>query len=192
MRSVRGVALAALAFTVLGASVASAQRRPAQRTATAEGYWELGTDAALSFGLDDPNTTVLSIPIGVIRAGYYMRPEWSIEPFLSFDWASVESVGSGTDYMFGVGVPYHFSTYRTRSQVYVRPFLAIVGTSFNPDGPGGGNSDSDVALGAGLGMKWPKLGGRMALRGEANVTRQFSDPGRTSLGLDFGVSFFTR
>jgi hypothetical protein len=192
MRSVRSVALAALAFTVLGASVASAQqRRPAQRS-SAEGYWELGTDAALLFGLDDPGTTQLSIPIGSVRAGYFMTPEWSIEPFFSFDYASIENVGSGTDYQIGAGALYHFSTVRTRSQLYVRPFFALVGASFNPDGPGGGTSESDPMLGGGVGIKWPKLGGRMALRGEANVAFMLGENDQTFLGALFGVSFYTR
>lgn len=189
MRSVRSVALAALAFTVLGASVASAQRRPAQRS-SAEGYWELGTDAALTFGLDDQGT-VLSIPVGTVRAGYFMRPEWSIEPYLSFDYLT-DDTGSGSIYQFGVGVPYHFSTLRTASRLYVRPFVGLVGFSVNPDA-GAGTSESDFLLGAGFGMKWPKLGGRMALRGEVNVAHQLAEPqGMTAVGFDFGISFFTR
>ena len=192
MRSVRNVALAVLALTVFGASMASAQRRPAQRAAsTAEGYWELGTDAALSFGLDDPNTTQLSIPVGVLRAGYFMRPDISIEPFFSFDYVNVDGGGSGSDYTLGVGVPYHLSPSRLQSSLYVRPFLAIIGFSVNPD-VGPSSSDSDVALGAGVGMKWPKLNGRMAWRGEVNFAHLFSDPGQSSIGALFGVSFFTR
>jgi hypothetical protein len=189
MRSVRSVALAALAFTVLGASVASAQRRPAQRSG-AEGTWELGTDAALTFGLDDQGT-VLSIPVGTVRAGYFIRPEWSIEPFLSFDYLSTDA-GSGSIYQFGVGGLYHLSTMRTQSQLYLRPFAGLVGFSDNPDG-GGGNSESDFVLGGGFGIKWPKLGGRLALRGEVNISHQLAEPeGMSAVGFDFGISFFTR
>jgi hypothetical protein len=189
MRSVRSVALAALAFTVLGASVASAQRRPAQRSG-AVGHWELGTDAALTFGLDDQGT-VLSIPVGTVRAGYFIRPEWSIEPFLSLDYLSNDG-GSGTIYQFGVGGLYHLSTMRTQSQLYLRPFAGLVGFSSDPD-VGDGTSESDFILGGGFGIKWPKLGGRMALRGEVNISHQLSEPeGLTALGFDFGISFFTR
>jgi len=192
MRSVRNVALAVLALSVFGASVASAQRRPAQRaSSSAQGYWEIGAEAALTFGLDDPKTTSLQIPVGIVRAGYFMAPEWSIEPFFSFDYVNVDGGGSGTDYTLGVGVPYHLSPSRTESQLYVRPFLAIIGFSVNPD-VGPSTSDSDVALGAGIGMKWPKLNGRMAWRGELNFAHLFSDPGQSSIGALFGISFFTR
>lgn len=192
MRSIRIIASAVLALTVVAASGADAQqRRPAQRTTTpAQGYWELGTDAALQFGLDDPNTTVLSIPSGAFRAGYFMTPEWSLEPFLSLTYVSVDGGGSTTAYQIGTGALYHFSTSRTMRQVYVRPFLALVGLSVDPP-VGAGSSDSDVALGAGVGLKWPRLAGRMAWRGEVNVARQF-DAQQTSIGLLFGVSFFTR
>ena len=191
MRSVRSVALAALAFTVLGTSAASAQRRPAQRATTpAEGYWELGTDAALSFGLDDQGT-VLSVPVGTVRAGYYIRPEWSIEPFLSFDYLTNDG-GSGSFYQFGVGGLYHFSTVRTQSQLYVRPFAGLIGFSSDPD-VGAGTSESDFVIGGGFGIKWPKIGGRLALRGEVNISHQLAEPeGMTAVGFDFGVSFFTR
>jgi len=191
MRSVRNVALAVLTLTVVGASVASAQRRPAQRAAsTAVGYWELGTDAALSFGLDDQGTG-LSIPVGTVRAGYYIRPEWSIEPFLSYDYLSTDA-GSGSLYQFGVGGLYHLSTMRSQSQLYIRPFAGIVGFSDNPD-VGAGNSASDFVLGGGFGIKWPKLGGRLALRGEVNLTHQLAEPeGMSAVGFDFGISFFTR
>ena len=73
----------------------------------------------------------------------------------------------------GVGGLYHFSPDRMKSQVYVRPFLALVGSS------GGGTSNSNVGAGVGVGMKWPKLNGRMAWRGEANFMSVNSS---TSLG----------
>jgi hypothetical protein len=41
----------------------------------------------------------------------------------------------------------------------------------------------------GAGMKWPKLNGRMAWRGEVNF---MSVNSQTSLNLLWGVSFFTR
>lgn len=191
MRSVRKVVFAVLALTALGASVASAQRRPAQRVTTAEGYWELGTDAALSFDLDSPRTTTLNIPVGVLRAGYFTTPQLSIEPFFSLNHNSTEGGASATVYQLGVGVPYHLSPDRVRSQMFVRPFLSLVGFSADPGGAAPSTSDSDIGLGVGFGMKWPKLSGRMAWRGEVNLAR-FLDAEQTSINLMFGVSFFTR
>jgi hypothetical protein len=190
MRSVRSVALAALAFTMLGASVASAQRRPAQRTSTAEGFWELGMDAALMIATGDPGVTTLSVPVQNVRLGYFFTPEWALEPFFSLDYVNIEDGGSIATYQLGTGLLYHFSTVRTASQLYVRPFVGFVGVNVNPE-VGASDSETDVFLGGGLGMKWPRLGGRAALRGEVNVGYAF-DAEQMTVGVQFGLSFFTR
>lgn len=141
-------------------------------------------DAALSFGLDDPNVTALQIPVANVRAGIHTSDVLSIEPFMSFNYAKVEGVPDAfTDYTFGVGALYHLSANRTQSQMYVRPFLALIG------GSAGGVSDSDVGLGVGFGMKWPRLNGRMAWRGEGNIN-VVGD--QTVIAFLFGASFFTR
>ena len=140
-------------------------------------------DSRLSFGFDTPKVTTLSIPAASFRAGYFASDVLSIEPFFSFNHVSVQGGGSGSVYQLGVGGLYHLSPNRTKSQIYVRPFLTLVGAS------GGGASNSDVGIGVGAGMKWPKLGGRMALRGEANIQAINNN---TSLNLLFGLSFFTR
>jgi len=106
-----------------------------------------------------------------------------IEPFFSLNHFSGQGIPSVTFYQFGVGGLYHFSPDRMKSQIYVRPFLSLVGSS------GGGASNSDVGVGVGAGMKWPKLNGRMAWRGEVNF---MSVNSQTSLNLLWGVSFFTR
>lgn len=197
MRHLRNIALAVLTLTTLGASLASAQRTPtrAQRAApSARGFWELGTDAALSFNLDAPPggvSTTLSIPVGVLRAGYFHSPQLSIEPFFSLLYVSADGGASASNYTLGVGGVYHLSPARTTSVMFVRPFLAMVGESDDPGGAGNSTSNTDFALGAGFGMKWPKLSGRIAWRGEVNVARQF-DAQQTSIALLFGISYFTR
>jgi hypothetical protein len=197
MRHVRNLTLAVLTLTTFGASLASAQRTPtrSQRAAaSARGFWELGTDAALLLNLDaDPGevSTALTIPVGVLRAGYFYTPQLSIEPFFSLDYASFDGGASASDYTLGVGGVFHLSPARTTSVMFVRPFLAVVGGSFDPGGPGASTSDSDIMLGAGFGMKWPKLAGRFAWRGEVNLSRQF-DAEQTTIGLLFGISYFTR
>jgi hypothetical protein len=167
---------------LVATSVASAQaRRPATSTAK---VWEIGADAGLQFGLDDPNTTTLQIPFQSIRAGIHVSPVLSIEPFFGLNYLKVEGLDDAiSTYEFGVGALYHFSESRTRSQIFVRPALSVVGASV------GGESDSEVGAGVGLGIKWPKLGGRMAWRGEANIS--FIND-NTVLGALFGISFFTR
>lgn len=178
MRHLRQVG-AVIALLAVAGSVASAQRA----AASSPKVWELGVDAGLSFGLDDPNTTTLQIPVQNLRAGVHITPNWSVEPFLGYNYLKVEGVDAISTYQFGVGALYHFSTSRTQSQLYLRPQIAIVGFS------GGGTSDSEAGIGVGIGMKWPKLGGRMAWRGEANVT---AINNQTSIGALFGLSFFTR
>ena len=180
MRHLRQVG-AVLVLMLVATSVASAQARR-QTTSTAR-VWELGADAALSFGLDDPSVTTLQIPVQNLRAGIHVSDVLSIEPFFGLSYTKIEDLDALTVYQFGVGGLYHFSTDRTRSQLYIRPALSIVGIS------AAGESDSEVGIGVGLGMKWPRLGGRMAWRGEANIG-VIDD--QTTIAALFGVSFFTR
>ena len=191
MRQLRQVG-AVFALLLVVSSLASAQRTgttrqagtPARQQASGSAkVWELGADAGLSFGLDDPNVTQLNIPVQSIRAGIHVTPALSIEPFLGYTYFKVDGIDAITQYQFGVGALYHFSENRAQSQLYLRPSLAIVGAS------AGGASDSEAGIGVGIGMKWPKMGGRMALRGEAGV---FAINDNTSLNALFGVSFFTR
>jgi hypothetical protein len=181
MRYARNVALAVVGLTLF-ATTASAQRG----RGSAPRLWELGVDAALSFGLDDPSPMSLQIPVANFRAGVALNPEWSVEPSLAFThYKDDNDPDPVRAYVFGVGALYHLSESRARSQMYVRPFIELIGVS------AGGTSNTDTALGAGFGMKWPRLNGRMAWRGEANLAR-FFDSEQTALNLLFGISFFTR
>ena len=180
MRHLRQVG-AVFMLLLVATSVVSAQARR-QTTSTAK-FWEIGADAGLSFGLDDPNVTTLSIPVQSIRAGLHVSDVLSIEPFFGLDYTKFEDVDGITLYQFGVGALYHFSASRTQTQLFIRPALQIVGASI------AGESDSEVGAGVGIGMKWPKLNGRMAWRGEANIN--FIND-NTILGALLGISFFTR
>ena len=181
MRRLRQVGVV-LGLLVVASSVASAQRTPTRSAATAAKPWEFGFDAGLSLGLDNQGTA-LEIPVQNVRAGYHMSDVLSIEPFGAIVYAKPEGADGATVYNLGVGGLYHFSTDRTATQLYLRPFLNLVGFS------GGGASDSEVGLGIGAGMKWPRLNGRMALRGEANLSIMDNN---NSLNFLFGLSFFTR
>jgi hypothetical protein len=181
MRQLRVASLAVLALLV-AASSADAQR--GQRR-----LWELGTDAGLSFDLAVPTggakTTNMNFPVPSFRAGIYLNDEWSLEPSLMYNYAKAEGTPALSAYVLGFSGLYHFDTNRSKRQLYLRPFLVLTGASF------GGNSASDTGLGVGVGLKWPKLGGRIAWRGEANVHRMM-DAETTSLGLFWGLSYFTR
>lgn len=173
---------------LVASSVASAQRtttttRTTQRSAaTAAKPWEFGFDAGLSIGLDNQGTS-LQLPVQNFRAGYHISDVLSIEPFGAIVWDKPEGADGVTGYNLGVGGLYHFSTSRTATQLYVRPFLNLLGFS------GGGASDSEVGLGIGAGLKWPRLNGRMALRSEANLSIMDNN---NALNFLFGVSFYTR
>lgn len=188
MRLLRHVGLAALALMVVSSS-ADAQRR----TGAASGQstlWELGLDAGLQLELGVPTgaskTTSLTVPIPSVRAGFFLNEEWSLEPSLTYQYVKTEGTPSASFYSLGFAGLYHFQTNRTRRQMYLRPFLAILGFS-----GGGGGSSSDQALGVGVGLKWPRLNGRIAWRGEANLMRQM-DAEITSLNLLWGLSVFSR
>jgi hypothetical protein len=184
MRHARLAFLTGLALITASAAPLAAQRTRASSTSSTQpAAWELGTDAALSFGLDTPKITTLGIPIGMLRAGILATDVMEIEPFFMLNHVSVQNGGSGTVYQFGSGLLYHFSPDRMKSQLYVRPFLSVIGSS------GGGASNSDVGAGVGVGMKWPMMNGRFAWRGEGNFT---AVNGNNSINLMWGLSYFTR
>jgi len=129
--------------------------------------------------------TSLSVPLQSIRAGFFINQDWSLEPSLGYSYTKIEGVDGISLLQLGFAGLYHLTPDRTHRQVYVRPFLGFLSAS------SGGNSNSDEQLGVGVGMKWPKLNGRMAWRGEVNIDHTF-DAEVTALNLLFGISFFTR
>jgi len=151
--------------------------------------WEIGADAGLGFTLAVPSgaskVTSLGVPLRSIRAGFFINPDWSLEPSLGYDYTKIEGIDGISVLQLGFAGLYHLTPNRMQRQVYVRPFLGLLYAS------SGGNSDSDTQLGVGVGMKWPKLNGRMAWRGEVNIDHTF-DAEVTALNLLFGFSFFTR
>lgn len=191
MRPVRNIALVLMSLAVV-ASSASAQRttaRTSSSSSSASTLWEIGADAGLSLELGVPagasKTTSLSIPVPAVRAGFFINEQWSLEPSLTYVFSKSEGTPSGSFYSLGFAGLYHLTTNRALRQMYLRPFLNLMHSS------GGGASSSDTQLGFGVGLKWPKLNGRMAWRGEANLARQM-DAEITALNILWGVSFFTR
>ena len=169
--------LAVLACLTLAmtASSASAQRAPRPV--------ELGIDGGLTFGLDDPNITLVNLPVQAFRVGFFISDRVSIEP--RFNFTSFSGGGtSAQSYVVELGALFHPGGYRGRG-LYIRPFGGIIG--FNSET----GDDSDPYLGAGVGFRFPFADRRLATRVEGNLSHLF-DPGSTALGLLFGLSFFTR
>lgn len=154
---------------------------------------ELGVDGLIGFYTGSPvgTLTQVALPIQSVRAGFHLTPQITFEP--SFGMRRLSASGdSETDYTLGLAGLYHFSTNRTLRQVYVRPFLDVVGRRFSSNGTS--NSDSYTQFGAGLGAKLP-LVDRLAARLEANFASISDDnlgAPDARVGLVFGMSYFTR
>lgn len=174
----------ALALTLFGGSELRAQE-PANRAL------ELGVDASAVFGLGDESSVNVSLPASRFRVGFFNATrQWSIEPALGLNVRKVEGTDAVTTYDLEVGALYHLTpsaaTMETpaMSTFYLRPFVGITGFS------GGDTDDSEVSLGAGLGLKLP-FRRDLAWRLEANLGYGF-DNEAFRLGVNAGLSFFPR
>ncbi len=147
---------------------------------------ELGLDAALAIRLDEPRVTTLTIPFQRFRVGIFTSPTRSFEPWLAVNLAAVQGGGNFSTINLGLGVLFHLSPDRTRTQTYLRPFGGITTVS-------AGDSETDAHLGFGVGLKTPWANRRLATRLEAFLQHTFSEPDDvTSIGVFFGLSFFPR
>jgi len=166
----------------LAASNAFAQR------ARNDGAIELGVDAGITFGLDDPNLTVIAIPVQSFRLGYFVSDKLELEPrFLVNSLHVGGGGGTLTTYSFEIGALFLPSGDRVGRGLYIRPFGGFAGVSAS-----GIASDSNGFLGAGVGLKIPFADRRLATRMEANYAHSFGDGGTNQIGLLVGLSFFTR
>lgn len=173
------VALGAIAL-VLSATTADAQR------ARNGGPVELGIDGGISFGLDDPNVTLVALPVQDFRFGYFLSETVELEP--RFNLNSIHGGGERlTTYQLELGVLFIPKGDRVGKGLYLRPFLGVAGVNTSI----GGNDNSGYG-GAGVGLKFPFADRRLAFRTEANYTRGFSNGGSNQIGLVFGLSWFSR
>lgn len=185
--------------TVLSAVVAMlcVSSSPVLAQAGAPMLWEFGVDGALSFnrvspGGGAPSTTftTIDLPLGLVRAGFFVTPEISIEPQLQFTRTSGGG-GSSSQTNLIIGGLYHFSTNRAMPQFYVRPFIDYLHFSDDPGGSG-----SQTGFGVGFGMKRSiTQNNRIGARFEANIATydgnsNFNDV--LAFGLQAGISIFTR
>lgn len=176
-------------IVVLGA-IALALVAPAanaQRARSGGGPVELGIDGGISFGLDNPHVTVVSLPVQDFRLGYFVDDKLELEPRFSLN--SIHGGGASlTTYSIELGVLFLPSGDRVGKGLYIRPFLGTVGVSVSG---GGGNNNSGYG-GAGVGLKLPFADRRLATRMEANYAHGFSNGGSNQIGIAVGLSFFTR
>jgi hypothetical protein len=174
-------------IVVLGtiALALSATAANAQRTRSSGGPVELGIDGGVQFGLDDPNLTVVQLPIQAFRLGYFLSDKLELEPRLNLN--SIHGGGfSLTTYQFELGVLFIPKGDRVGKGLYVRPLLGVIGAS------GEGSSDNTAYGGAGVGLKIPFADRRLAFRTEANYSHGFSSGGSNAIGLTAGLSWFSR
>ena len=175
--SVRLGLAAAAALALSAPSLADAQTTPAR---------EYGIDAGLQFGLGDAGFTTLDVPAQRLRIGFFRTPTVSIEPYGALSYQKPEGGDGFTSIGLGTGLLYHLSTDRSQSQTYIRPFVDL--SYLN----GGDDSDTQLGVGAGVGIKLPWQG-NFAWRLEANVGYAFESDLRGSgatLGVGAGLSFF--
>jgi hypothetical protein len=160
---------------------------------------EFGLDAGLNIGLGDQSSVSFALPASRARVGFFLTNDtrWSIEPAIGLNYLKVEDSDGNLNYELELGALYHFAppTNLTgglggtggpivRSSVaYARPFIGLNGST-------GGDGDTEVSVGAGLGVKVPWRE-TLAWRAEANLGYGF-DNEALRVGALLGVSFFTR
>lgn len=181
-RTLSVVALSLIAV----ASTASAQR-PNQGGADASNPpVELGFDAALVFDLSGGGNA-LQFPVQHVRAGFFLSPTLSLEPSLGLQSFDASGSDRATVYDIGLGLLWHLTPSRAANQLYLRPFVDLVGAS------GSGNSESALSFGGGVGVKMP-VGNRFATRLEGYLSHTGEHDGFDSnnqLGILFGLSVYT-
>ncbi len=171
-----------LAIVVLALAAATAGAQTPQPK-------EIGVDAGVIIGLGDNAITTVSIPAQAFRVGFPIGTRTSLEPKFGI------VIRTGNDdtysqYRAELGLVYSLGSSRypgayQRAGLFVRPFLGLAGAS------GGGDSDANGILGAGLGVRMPIMS-RLSSRFEANFAHQFGNGDANEIGLLAGLSFYTR
>lgn len=167
------------------ASSAEAQRSSRRGSTSVE----LGIDGGVMFGLDNPKSSIVSLPVQDFRVGFLVSPTWELEP--RFNLTSVHGGGaSATSYSFALGVLYQPAGDRVGRGLYGRPFLGVAGASVSGAGVSGSSNNGFGGVGVGLKLPWDDR--RLATRMEANYTHGFGNGGGNAIGVLIGLSFFTR
>lgn len=193
----------------------------AQRAAVAPRPVELGVDAALTADFGDGFTTVsLGAPVSRVRAAFFTGGRLAVEPSVAFavtttSFDAGDAGGGGdartTSYVLDadLGVLVHLGEPgrgagrpgAVESRPYLRPFAGVQAVRFRStfDGDTDTDGDSRARFGLGLGVR-RRVADRLAFRAEGVVARTTAGNddaesftrASTTLGLVFGLSFFTR
>jgi hypothetical protein len=174
-----------IGLSILLAIAVSAPSLSAQG-ARSRGVVELGIDGGVTFGLDAPKITFVTLPGQIFRVGFFLDEKFELEP--RFHFISFHGDGAhASEYNLELGVLYSPRGDRIGTGFYIRPLIGVAGSSATDFG-----SDNTGYIGAGLGLKFPLADRRLAFRPEVNYVHGFGDAGGNLIGLNIGLSFFTR
>ncbi|NIM52814.1 MAG: outer membrane beta-barrel protein [Gemmatimonadales bacterium] len=150
-------------------------------TASAQQPLEIGMDAGFDATFNGDAVWSVTVPVQQVRVGFMAADQFSVEPRLSFNFIS--NGGSVTTLQASAHVLYHIGP-GGRS----RPYVTAGGTFFLVDFDG--NSKTDFAAGAGVGVTLPILA-QLAARLEGRYDRMF-DAEANIVSVTIGLSVFTR
>jgi outer membrane protein W len=196
--TLRLFAVTALACAVL-APAAHAQRQQSSMLV------ELGIDASFarqSFHSEPnrngqeitTNVNTIDIPLGVIRAGFFLTPNIALEPAFGLHYQHVGDVSTSST-VFDIGLPIYLTGTRRENQIFIRPVVGLDYISSDvSDVEGNGSSDTQVNVGVGLGIKMP-LSDRFAARFEAQYRHAPKSGARSAydqIAALAGISVYVR
>jgi Outer membrane protein beta-barrel domain len=145
--------------------------------------FELGVDGMIAYRATTPSSTTVTLPVGRMRVGYFLAPNFSFEPSLSYN--SSDGNGSHSSRTtIGVAIVPQFAAIGN-SKVYARPFVEynfITSTFENQR-----ITSQASSVGAGVGVRVP-LANRLMWRLEAAYANSTGES--QFMGL-VGLSFFT-
>lgn len=145
--------------------------------------FELGVDGMIAYRATTPSSTTVTLPVGRMRVGYFLAPNFSFEPSLSYN--SSDGNGSHSSRTtIGVSIVPQFATMGS-AKVYARPFVDYDFLTSTVDNRRVTSHGSSV--GAGIGVRVP-LANRLMWRLEAAYAN--SQAQSQFMGL-VGLSFFT-
>lgn len=145
--------------------------------------FELGLDGMIAHRLTAPTATAVTLPVSRMRVGYFLAPNFSFEPSLSYEASSSNGARSSLT-TIGFAIVPQFSAIGS-VKVYARPFVDL--NFRNATSAGQTSSSQTTSVGAGLGLRVP-MATRLMWRFEAAYASQTNES--RLMGL-IGFSFFT-
>jgi hypothetical protein len=145
--------------------------------------FELGVDGRVAYRATTPSSTTVNLPVDRMRVGYFLSPNFSFEPSLSYSSSSSNGSHSSRTTL-GFAIVPQFAQLGA-AKVYARPFVEY---GFLRSTSQGQRTTSQVSsVGGGIGVRVP-LANRLMWRLEAAYE---SSTGQSQFMGLFGLSFFT-